>query len=339
MKPIISSPIFCDFNDLNVVRNLDLEVGSVCNFKCLYCYANSNLPRYGELSTHEMMDIIKQAKGLGIQTISFIGGGEPLMNKDLFNLLYFTRNLGLQIGLFTNCSLLTKSIVNELYRLDVCIIGKLNSMIPKTEDYLCGVPNAFNRIHNGIDLLVDAGFNEKKMLSLHTLINKTNYSECVNIYIWERETNIIPYMQIPVFTGRFKNNSSLFCTMEEYEKLFKELKKVDADVFGYQWLDVPPNVGWACKQRFTSIYITSTGNIQMCNSNSTVLGNIRHNSLSNVVSSDYFAKLRKVDTDCIHYLDDCFGGCMGNNFCTGKSINSCDYRCWNYKKDDRGVGL
>jgi MoaA/NifB/PqqE/SkfB family radical SAM enzyme len=332
--PLISSPIFCDFNEFSGVQNLDLEVGSACNFNCLYCYSNSNIHRDSELSVKEMMNIIIKSKEMGIKTITFIGGGEPLMHKNLLDLLCFTKTHGLQIGLFTNCSLLTKSIVNELYRLDACIIGKLNSMIPQKEDFLCGVNNAFYKIHKGIDLLLNAGFSDKKLLSLHTLINKTNYNECINIYIWERQNNIIPYMQIPVFNGRFKDNSSLICSMEEYKNLFKKLKKIDSDLFGYEWLDVPPNVGWPCKQRFTSIYITSTGNIQMCNSNSMILGNIRDNDLSDVLNSDYLSKLKNIDTDCIHYLRDCFGGCMGNNFCTGRSINSCDYRCWNYKKKD-----
>jgi MoaA/NifB/PqqE/SkfB family radical SAM enzyme len=71
MISLKSSPIFCDFYGPNGVGNLDLEVGSVCNFSCLYCYSNSNFHRERELTTNEMMDIIVKAKEIGIKTITF----------------------------------------------------------------------------------------------------------------------------------------------------------------------------------------------------------------------------------------------------------------------------
>jgi hypothetical protein len=152
----------------------------------------------------------------------------------------------------------------------------------------------------------------------------------MGIYRWQRKNRIIPYMQMPVSRGRFRRYSELTCSLDQYERLFKAAKRHDEENNGMPWLDVPPNIGWPCRQRFTSVYITISGDVQMCNSTTKHLGNVRKDCLSDIIDSKLAQEVRHLDTDCEHFQRDCFGGCMGYNCTTGSSTNICDTRCWNY---------
>jgi len=67
--------------------SLDLETSLACNLRCIYCYSSAGEKRSNELSTKSINDIVDQAVNLGVRVISVIGGGEPLLYKDILEIL------------------------------------------------------------------------------------------------------------------------------------------------------------------------------------------------------------------------------------------------------------
>ena len=53
-------------------------------------------------------------KNLGAKAICFTGGGEPMIHKDFYKILSFTKEKGLDCGLITNGSAITKEHCDEL---------------------------------------------------------------------------------------------------------------------------------------------------------------------------------------------------------------------------------
>ncbi|MDT3982694.1 radical SAM protein, partial [Staphylococcus ureilyticus] len=98
------------------IRDLRLSVTDRCNFRCDYCMPKEIfgddfvfLPKDELLTFDEMVRIAKVYTRLGVKKIR-ITGGEPLLRRDLYKLIYELNQLdGIEdIGLTTNGLLLKK---------------------------------------------------------------------------------------------------------------------------------------------------------------------------------------------------------------------------------------
>jgi MoaA/NifB/PqqE/SkfB family radical SAM enzyme len=88
-----------------------LEISGKCNLHCGYCYAENNQ----ELPTQEWKRIIKDLKDYGVLQVSF-GGGEPLLRDDVFEIAQYCNELGLNVTMTTNGTLV-RNFSKNLYRL------------------------------------------------------------------------------------------------------------------------------------------------------------------------------------------------------------------------------
>ena len=58
-----------------------------CQIRCEHCYSNSpDRPPDEDLTTEELKSVIQQVKDLGAMAVHF-SGGEPLLRKDIFELV------------------------------------------------------------------------------------------------------------------------------------------------------------------------------------------------------------------------------------------------------------
>lgn len=78
------------------------ELTYACPLHCAYCSNPVNLADYGdELSTAEWLDVLAQARELGVLQVHF-SGGEPLLRRDLVALVRRATELGLYGNLITS---------------------------------------------------------------------------------------------------------------------------------------------------------------------------------------------------------------------------------------------
>lgn len=78
-----------------------IRLGYSCNNNCIFCHSSEARRTCGELATGRAMEKVKQASELGAGAIVFTGG-EPTIREDLFDILDYTRSLGLGAGMITN---------------------------------------------------------------------------------------------------------------------------------------------------------------------------------------------------------------------------------------------
>lgn len=72
-----------------------LSLTNKCNFHCLYCFNAAGKGLERELDTGEWLDVIKQAKALGVMHCT-LTGGEPMLHRDF---LRFWKRLWITICL------------------------------------------------------------------------------------------------------------------------------------------------------------------------------------------------------------------------------------------------
>jgi MoaA/NifB/PqqE/SkfB family radical SAM enzyme len=317
-----------------LVHRVGIETGKTCNLKCIYCFANSGKALPGELNISELFHVIDQASEVGAKIIPIVGGGEPTLSKHLIDIVAYISSKGLTPGVFTNCTVMTEELARRLFDLGAYVVGKLNSLHHDLEDFMTGVKGASKRIKQGIDMLMTAGFAEATppRLSLNTIICKHNYDEVPAIFMWMRDRNIIPYIQMPVLVGRMK--SGIAISNQQAKSLFYNLLKIDQETYGYDWIPVPPNISWPCTQRTTSCYITSKGDVQLCNSTNVCCGNVRTQRLRDILLSPQMQTIKDLKmirgncANCPYLGIYCCGGCTANSFTSTSDVFASDERCW-----------
>jgi len=126
------------------------NITRACNLKCIHCYNDSGpAPAENELSTTEAKNVLKDLTQFGVPVVLF-SGGEPLMRKDIFELLRFAGELGLRTVLSTNGTLITADIAKKIKQYHVSYVGISLDGIGQINDKFRGVPGAFDKAVEGI---------------------------------------------------------------------------------------------------------------------------------------------------------------------------------------------
>jgi len=151
------------------------DITDKCNLKCIHCYSSE---QNEELTINDVYYILDMLYGAGIGMIDF-GGGEPLLRKDIFDIISYSKNLGLYTSISTNGTLLNDDYVKHLKALDidhVCI--SLDGVKPETHDYVRNKRGTYEKTIIGIKNCVKAGINTQ----ISTVFMKSNIDELVDIY-------------------------------------------------------------------------------------------------------------------------------------------------------------
>ena len=120
-----------------------------CNLKCVHCYNDSGTKADDELSTQEAKDVLRDLADFGVPSVLF-SGGEPLMRKDLFELLGLGRELGLRTVISTNGTLITADVARQIKAHDVSYVGISLDGIGPVNDRFRAVEGAFDQAVRGI---------------------------------------------------------------------------------------------------------------------------------------------------------------------------------------------
>ena len=184
-------------------QSVMFELTYRCNFRCPHCYAKGSSKQKRELTYRQVLYILDELKDMGIYSIAFTGG-EPLMRRDIFDILAYSKRLGFQTALLSNGYLIDKTTVAKLRKANVNNVEiTLNSLNPKVFDELTGVKGALRRVKSAIKLLIKNGI-EVKIKSTATVANR---GELVEIGKFARSLNIVYNLDTEVLPCRSQDTS------------------------------------------------------------------------------------------------------------------------------------
>jgi radical SAM protein with 4Fe4S-binding SPASM domain len=328
-----------DARDNGRLLTMEIETSHVCNLRCVYCYNCSGQKKPNELNVEEILGAIEQGVALGVRRVIIIGGGEPLMHPHVMDIIRFLHERGVGIDLFTNGTLITRESARQLHRFGVEPVVKCNSLLPEIQDLLVNTKGAFEKIHQGIEYLRAAGYpDESHDLGIETIICSYNYAELPAMWRWARERGIVPYFEMITFQGHAKNRQDLNVSVEDLRALFDELQKIDREEYGHEWAGHPPIAALSCSRHEYSCTIDSRGYVLPCVGVDISVGNIRHDSLKNILdTSPVIQSLRHVRENIKGACRDCdLGGicygCRGMAYHLTGDYLAPDPLCWRNPK-------
>jgi len=192
------------------------ETTKACMLACKHCRASAILePLPGELSHEEAMKLLDDLAGFGKPLpILVFTGGDPLMRKDIWQLVARAKELGFRVALAPAVSpLLNDDAIRKMldYGVDGVSIS-IDGARPETHDGIRGIPGVFKRSLEVVRKMIDVGLR----VQVNTAVMRDNVLELPDMVKMLKDLGVTTwevFYLIPV--GRAQRELDL--TPEEWE--------------------------------------------------------------------------------------------------------------------------
>jgi len=271
------------------------------------------------LDDEQLIKSIKDLNDLYEVNNIVLTGGEPLLRKNLDNIIKICKKMGLKTTLTTNGSLLDINMIDRFLESGLDIISlSLDSLDPNKHDEIRGVKGAFNKAMGLIDVLSK---NKKIHLTLITTIMKDNIDEIPNIIDWVENHDTVCSVTFQVLSTP-PNYSGEENWMDHKE--FKNLIVTDKTKINFtfskliSYKNQKYNLGNSIKQlwffwdymlkgKFSSmgvchvdekaVFVDETGNLRVCPYMNPVV-NVKSDNFKKVLSEPYSNNLINQIRNC-----------------------------------------
>lgn len=170
-----------------------------CGLHCVHCYNSSEDRTYpGELTIGEARKVIDGLAAFGVPVIIF-SGGDPLLRPDLFDLIAYSKKMGIRPVLSTSGVTIDAGAARRIKDSGVLYVGVSLDGGQETNDRLRGVKGAFKLAIDGLRRCRDLGL----VVGLRFTMSKKTVGELPVIFdLLEKEDIQRGYFAHLVYSGR-----------------------------------------------------------------------------------------------------------------------------------------
>jgi radical SAM protein with 4Fe4S-binding SPASM domain len=174
-----------------------------CNLTCRHCYQNAgHKPAGDELTTEQKLDLVDQMAHEYVPFLA-IAGGEPLVARDIWQVLEHCRRRGVHTTVATNGTLLTRDVCRRLADCGVKYVEvSLDSIDPEQHDRFRGLRGAWKRSVEGMR---NAAATPGLRCGLACCVTRQNYDQVEDLIRLAKDlgcTTFVHFNFIPVGRGR-----------------------------------------------------------------------------------------------------------------------------------------
>ena len=337
--PVESVPLRERFTQgLDAPICLTWELTYACNLACVHCLSSSGRRDPRELSAAEARGVVDELAAMKVFYVN-IGGGEPMLRPDFFDLLTYAVDHQVGVKFSTNGTRLTPDRARRLAAMDyVDVQVSLDGALASTNDAVRG-EGSFAAARTAMDNLAAAGFGQFKISVVVTRENVTQLDRFADIAqgygAQLRLTRLRP-------SGRGVDSwEALHPTADQQRMLYHWLlERPDVltgdSFFHLSALGQPLDGLNLCGAGRVVCLIDPVGDVYACPfviDSEFLAGNVRDQGGFAGVwrQSELFASLREPQSagacaSCGSY-DACQGGCMAAKFFTGLPLDGPDPEC------------
>ena len=315
------------------------EISLQCNFHCRHCGSYCERHKYpDDLNTEEIKKVFKEiAEDFNAKKITIaVTGGEPLLRKDLFEVMTYARNLGFHWGMVTNGWFVTPEIVKKMKQSGMETVVVSIDGLGLTHDKFRDMPGAYDQAIRAVKLLSKGKF--LKDLQITTSVHKKCLPEL------EKMSKIFPKLGINSWRvmnvdpiGRADIDQEILLSKPELIQLLdfikekRKISKIDityscAQFLGFDYDDSVRDHPFFCATGINVASILHNGDIFVCPNvprlPKLIQGNVKKERFSDVWNNK-FEMFRDINrTNCAKCTN-----CPDWEYCLGGS-----YHLWDQKK-------
>lgn len=194
------------------------EITRACALACRHCRANAQPRRHPqELTTEECVAVVEEITRFHPPPILILTGGDPLMRRDLFDVVAYAVSRGLRTSLSPSVTaLMTPRSLARAYQAGIRHISiSLDGATPEVHDRFRGVPGSFQRTLWAIRAAQEAGLT----VQINTTVSKWNRTQLEAMAELVGTSQAAPWdLFFLVPTGRARSGEML--SAQEHEELF-----------------------------------------------------------------------------------------------------------------------
>jgi len=312
--------------------NINWNVTRECNLRCKHCYYDASAPLADELSTEQAYALIDDiANTFGDNVRVTLGGGEPLMRKDLFEIIKYGKESGVSLVLASNGVLLTEDVAARLKNAGIEEVIIAIDGTQKTHDTIRGngifektVKGARACKVAGLDLVIDPCImkqNESETAKIIDISENLGARQCRIFHyiamgrgkeeIPDAELDSVKYAQnvMQLYEEQNRRSGIEICTTQacQYWVVLQRKAEEGGFVPDFYYNEVP-----GCRAGIGMLSIKPNGDVVPCPLLEVKAGNVTEKSLREILNSDVFVNLksREVKGKCgICKFKDICGGC------------------------------
>lgn len=155
---------------------LTWELTYACNLQCVHCLSSSGRRDPRELSTEQCRGILDELRAMQVFYVN-IGGGEPTVRPDFWQLVDYATGHGVGVKFSTNGVAITPEIADRLASSDyVDVQVSLDGATPQVNDAVRG-PGSYATAMRAMTTLADAGMRGFKISVVVTRDNVSQLDE------------------------------------------------------------------------------------------------------------------------------------------------------------------
>lgn len=210
---------------------VEISPSGACNFRCTYCAFDFMEYRSRFLDTELLKERLSEMAIRGIKSVVYAGEGEPLLHKDIGDIIVHTEKAGIDVGVTTNGVLFSKRLVDTTLEsitwIKVSIGGSTKETygkVHRTNDK--DFERVMKNMHYAAKVRDDNGYNTT--LGMQLLLLPENWNEAVPLAQKAKDIGmdylvIKPYSQHPLSKTKAYQGIE-YC---DYLHLSDELKEIN----------------------------------------------------------------------------------------------------------------
>lgn len=301
-------------NNKGKLLTLDIDYGSYCSLNCPACFRKKNSidDVKHELQFDNLVDVILQAKKLGLRSVKFLGAGDPFENFGFLKFLRFLKEQDVIPLIFTKGHVIGDDnlvfkyfgeygiytgveLVKELNKCNVSIMLGFNSFDDEIQAKMVGRKADYIHIRNkALQLLVKEGFNDSNPTRLALAINPVtiwNIDETFEMYQWGRLRNLYCIVTPSMISGRAKDKTwaAITPSKEKLEQLYTDIYSfnIETNLQTIEQIEEEGISSYAgghpCNQTATGLYVSLNGKVLSCpGSEENIEGNYWEKSIEEI---------------------------------------------------------